>query len=329
MTDRTPRSAAVVFADRVYLSSSAEAALTRMGGYAWADAGSAGDLAEKIGDSPAAKIIVTEYVPVNDLVLDRAPSVKGVIAYGAGYDHLDVEALRRRNVQACNCRGENSQAVAELAFGLLLSLLRKIHRADSWVRTGEWSSTGMALPDWVMGRELWKKTLGVIGLGNIGTRVARIAHGFDMKVLGHDPVMDHGSCGGPGVEPVALPDLLGRSDMITLHVPLTPSTQEMINARALEMVKPGMVLVNTSRGRVIDEAALVHALKTGRIAGAALDVFASEPLPPSHPLACMENVVLSPHMGALTREAGERLCDSVVRQVRDILEGVQPEGLIR
>lgn len=329
MTDQSTRSVPVVCADRFYLSDQARAELARLGGYAWADAGNATALAEKIGDTPDVKVIVTEYVRVNDAVLDRAPALKGVIAYGAGYDHIDVQALRRRHVQACNCPGENSQAVAELTFGLLLCLLRRIHRADSWLRAGEWARTGMSLPEWASGRELWKKTLGVVGLGNIGARVVRIAHGFDMKIIGYDPLKDAGQWSRLGVESVSLAELLSRSDMVTLHVPLVPGTQSMIDADALAGAKPGMVLVNTSRGRVIDESALIGALQSGRIGGAALDVFASEPLPPSHPLAAMENVVLSPHLGALTREAGDRLCDSVVRQVRDILEGLPSEGLIR
>jgi phosphoglycerate dehydrogenase-like enzyme len=302
--------------------------LSRLGGCALADAVNAQDMAEKIGGSSSVKIIVSEYVPVNDLVLSHAPALKGVIAYGAGYDHIDVGALKRRGVLACNCRGQNAQAVAELVFGLLLCLLRKIHMADAWIRVDEWIKSGRTLPDWAMGNELWGKTLGVVGLGQIGARVARIAKGFDMEVIGHDPFMGPGQYGRVGVEPVGLADLLSRSDVVSLHVPLTLETEKMLDARALAQVKPGMVLVNTSRGRVIDEVALIDALRTGQIAGAALDVFAAEPLPAGHPLITMENVVHTPHLGALSREAGDRLSDSVVRQVRDILEGRRPEGLI-
>ncbi len=266
---------------------------------------------------------------MNDAVLARSPALQGVIAYGAGYDHIDVGALKRSGIKPCNCRGENSQAVAELTFGLLLSLLRRICKADPWVRTGEWAKAGRTLPDWASGRELWRKTLGVVGLGQIGARVAGIAHGFDMKIIGCDPSLNPEQWTRLGVEPVTLTELLSEADMVTLHVPLAPGTQSLIDADALSAVKPGMILVNTSRGRVIDEEALIDALQTGRIEGAALDVFAAEPLPASHPLTGMENVILSPHIGALTREAGDRLSDSVARQVRDILEGRLPEGLIR
>jgi len=282
----------VVLADRFYMSERALAEISSLGGYAWAEAKDGVDLADKIGGSPSVQVIVSEYVPVNLQVLGRAPGLKGVIAYGAGYDHIEALALSQKGIKVCNCRGENAQAVAELAFGLLLSLMRRIHRADPWVRQGEWVKAGRALPEWTSGQELWRKTLGVIGLGQIGSRVIRIAKGFDMKILGYDPFIN-------------------------------PA-----HSRALAAVKPGMVLVNTSRGKVIEEEAFIEALRAGRMGGAALDVFATEPLPFGHPLTKQENVVLSPHMGALTQEAGDRLSDSVSRQVRDILEGRPPECLI-
>jgi phosphoglycerate dehydrogenase-like enzyme len=321
-------SAPVVLADRFYMSEKALAEISSLGGYAWAEAKDGVDLADKIGGSSAVKVIVSEYVPVNLQVLGRTPGLKGVIAYGAGYDHIDATALSQRGIKVCNCRGENAQAVAELAFGLLLSLLRRIHKADPWVRQGDWVKAGRALPEWTSGQELWRKTLGVIGLGQIGARVIRIAKGFDMKIIGYDPLINPELYGRLGVEPAPLAELLSRADVITLHTPLTSATEKLLDRRAFAAAKPGMVLVNTSRGKVIEERALIEALQTGRIKGAALDVFATEPLPPGHPLTKLENVVLSPHMGALSQEAGERLSDSVARQVRDILEGRPPECLI-
>jgi D-3-phosphoglycerate dehydrogenase len=320
--------APVVLADFFYMSERALAEISSLGGYAWAEAKDAQDLAEKIGGSPHVKVIVTEYVPVNDLVLDRSPGTKGVISYGAGYDHIDAEAMKRRGVQLCNCRGENAQAVAELAFALLLSLLRRTHRADPWVRAGGWVKAGRALPEWACGQELWRKTLGVIGLGQIGARVVRIAKGFDMKLMGYDPFIKPELYDRMGVERVPLGELLARADMVTIHVPLTSVTEKLLDSHAFAAMKPGMILVNTSRGRVVEERALIEGLQAGRILGAALDVFASEPLPPGHPLTLLENVILSPHMGALTKEAGDRLSDSIARQVRDILEGRPPECLI-
>jgi len=318
----------VVFADRFHMSQKALNEIAHLGGYTMAGAIDSRDLAEKIGGSSAVRVIVSEYVPVNDEVLKRAPALKGVIAYGAGYDHIDAEAMKRKGVMVCNCRGQNAQAVAELTFGLLLCLMRRIHRTDPWVRAGEWTKAGRALPEWTSGRELWRKTLGVIGLGQIGTRVVRIAKGFDMQVIGYDPFMDPNHYGRLGVESVALAELISLSDVVTLHLPLTPDTERMIDSRMLAGAKPGMILVNTSRGKVVDEEALIDVLQTGRIGGAVLDVFSAEPLPSGNPLAAMDNVVLSPHMGAMTREAGDRLSDAVARQARDILEGRLPEYLI-
>lgn len=328
MSDHRILTVPVVFADRFYMSQKALNEIAHLGGYTMAGAIDSGDLAEKIGGSSAVRVIVSEYVPLNDAVLKQAPALKGMIAYGAGYDHIDVEAMKRKGVMVCNCRGQNAQAVAELTFGLLLCLLRRIHRADPWVRTGDWTKAGRALPEWASGRELWRKTLGVVGLGQIGARVARIAKGFDMRVIGYDPFMNPDHYGRLGVEPVALAELISLSDVVTLHLPLTPDTERMIDSRMLAGAKPRMILVNTSRGKVVDEEALIDALQMGRIGGAALDVFAVEPLPSGHPLAAMDNVILSPHLGALSREAGDRLSDAVARQARDILEGRSPECLI-
>ena len=328
MNDHKILSVPIVLAEPFYMSDEALYEISRLGVYVVINAVNDQDLAAKIGGSLDVRIIVTEYVPVNDAVLRQVPGLKGVIAYGAGYDHIDVEAMKRKGVKVCNCRGENSEAVAELAFGLLLCLLRRINRADPWVRAGEWMTAGRVLPEWASGQELWKKTLGVIGLGQIGSRVTRIAKGFDMNIIGYDPLMNPDHYGRLGVKLVSLTELLSCSDVVTLHVPLTPKTEKMIDSRALAGVRSGMVLVNTSRGKVIDEEALIDALQTGRIGGAALDVFATEPLPPGHPLTVMDNVVLSPHLGALTQEAGDRLSGAVARQAMDILEGRMPEYLI-
>jgi D-3-phosphoglycerate dehydrogenase len=324
MVGRESLSVSVVFADRFFMAEKSLAEISSLGGYAWAEAKDPLDLAAKLNGSPSVRVIVSEYIPINAAVLERAPALKGVIAYGAGYDHVDVDFLSQRGVQVCNCRGENAQAVAELTFGLLLCLLRRIHRSDRWVRESEWPKAGRVLPEWITGQELWGKTLGIIGLGQIGSRVAKIANGFEMKILAYDPFIQPQL----KVHFSPLKEVLSRADILTLHIPLTPKTEKMIDARALAAVKPKVILVNTSRGRVIDEQALLGALKDGRIQGAALDVFSSEPISGEHPLARMENVVLSPHMGAMTQEAGVRLSDAVARQVRDILEGRRPECLL-
>ncbi|MBP1720170.1 MAG: Glyoxylate reductase [Deltaproteobacteria bacterium] len=319
-------SAPVVLADRVYMSEKALEEISRLGGYAWADAEGDRDLAEKIDGSPAVKVLVSEYVPINARVMDQAPGLKGIIAYGAGYDHVAVEEAARRGVQVCNCRGENAQAVAELTFALLLALMRRINLADPWVRDDGWPKAGRVLPDWAMGEELRGKTLGLVGVGQIGSRVARIANGFEMKVIAYDPFLKKLPA---GLTAVPLATLLAQADILSFHTPLTAQTERMIDRNALQGMKPGAVIVNTSRGKIFDEVALVEAIETQQIKGAALDVFADEPIGWDHPLVKMKRVVLTPHIGALTREAGERLAAAVVRQARDLLEGRPPECLIK
>ncbi len=317
----------VVFADRFFISEKSLTEISALGGYAWADAKDPLDLANRLSGSTSVRVLVSEYVPINALVLERAAGLKGVIAYGAGYDHIDVDLADRRGIVVRNCRGENAQAVAEMTFGLLLCLIRKIHRSDRYIREGGWKRTDSAgLPEWTMGEELRGKTLGIIGLGQIGSRVARIARGFDLKILGYDPFAQTEVLGW--VENTPLEKLLSRADIITLHVPLTSSTEKMINARALMTMKPKALLINTSRGRVMDEPILLEALREKWISGAALDVFGKEPISGDHPLAKLDNVVLSPHIGAMTQEAGERLSDAIARQARDILQGRKPECIV-
>ena len=325
MRGKDVSSAAVVFADRFFMSEKSLAEISTLGGYIWADASGPADLARRLSRMPSARVLVSEYVQVNASLLKKAPQLRGIISYGAGYDHIEVQTAAERGVMVCNCRGENAQAVAELTFATLLALIRKIREADRWVRENGWSKQGRALPAWVAGRELYSKTMGIIGLGQIGTRVARIAAGFGMKVLGHDPFARPMTA---DLEPVPLEILLSGADFISLHVPLTDGTLNMIDARALREMKPGVFLINTSRGKVVDGSALWNALKEKRIAGAALDVFQEEPISADHPFTSLDNVILTPHLGGLTEEAGDRLSDSITRQIRDILLGRKPEGLI-
>lgn len=314
----------VVFADRFFMAENSLAEIGSLGGYLWANARTDLELAALVGGSESVRVIVSEYVPIGAAVLERAPGLKGVIAYGAGYDHIDVPCLSRKGIQVCNCRGENAQAVAELTFALLLALIRRVHLADRWVREDQWAGAGRALPEWIMGRELWKKTLGIIGLGQIGSRVAKIASGFEMNIMAYDPFVKVKHAGAPA----SLEEVLAQSDIITLHVPFNAQTEKMIGPRQIGMMKPGSLLVNTSRGGVIDESSLIEALGDKRIRGAALDVFQGEPVSSGNPLLKLENVILSPHMGAMTQEAAERLSRAVTRQARDILEGRRPESLI-
>ncbi|MGB9699815.1 MAG: NAD(P)-dependent oxidoreductase [Thermodesulfobacteriota bacterium] len=322
-------SAAVVFTDPFFMSERCLREISAWGGYFWVKAKDCLELAEQLRQSPAVKIIVSEYMEINKEVIENASNLKGIIAYGAGYDHIDVRAANEKGVVVCNCRGENAQAVAELTFGLLLCLLRKINRADQWLREGSWVKAVRALPSWLTGKELFKKTLGIIGYGQIGSRVAKIAQGFSMEVLAFDPFVASSPTRSEIGQFVSLKDLLTRADIITLHVPLTKETENMIDEHNINLMKPGVILVNTSRGRVIAEDALLKALEEKRIGGVALDVFAREPISADHPLNKFENVMLTPHIGALTEEAGERLSEAVTRQIWDIMAGRPPECLIK
>jgi len=315
----------VVLADRVYMSESALAEISLLGGYAWAEAEGDGDLAEKIKGSSAVKIIVSEYVPISARVMDQAPGLKGIIAYGAGYDHVEVKEAAKRMIQVCNCRGENAQAVAELTFAILLALLRRVSRADAWVRAGEWPKAGRILPEWTTGEELRGKTLGLVGVGQIGSRVARIAGGFEMKVIAFDPFLKSFPAGVTGVP---LEVLLSRADILSFHAPLTARTEGMIDRRAIERIKPGAVIVNTSRGKIFDEAALGEALAARRIKGAALDVFADEPLPPYSPLWEMPTVVVSPHSASTSDRENRRITDLFCDNLRRYLAGQELRNVL-
>ena len=185
------------------------------------------------------------------------------------------------------------------------------------------------MPPWMVGTELAGKTLGVVGLGMIGQKVARIGQGFGMRVVAHDPLASRDTFSAHGVEPVDLEELFPMADFLTLHVPLTPETAGMVNATRLGRMKPSAYLINTSRGAVVDQAALIEALCAGRIAGAGLDVFAEEPLPPDSPLLRMDNVVLTPHMGASTWESVAATSLTMARQAVSILRGEKPSNLVR
>lgn len=322
-------SAAVVFTDPFIMSERCLREISAWGGYFWTKAKDHLELAQQLRRSPAVKIIVSEYMEISEEVIESAPNLKGIIAYGAGYDHIDVKTANKKGIIVCNCRGENAQAVAELTFGLLLCLMRKINRADPWLRSGAWVEAGRNLPSWLKGKELFRKTIGIIGYGQIGSRVAKIAQGFGMDVLVFDPFISIIQGRSLIGQIVPLEALLARADIVSLHVPLTKETENLINAHNMVLMKPGVILVNTSRGRVIAEDALLKALEVRKIGGVALDVFAHEPISADHPLNKFENVTLTPHIGALTEEAGERLSAAVTRQIRDIMAGRLPECLIK
>jgi len=262
--------------------------------------------------------IVRGATKVTRRLIEAATRLRWVARAGAGLDNIDVAAARERGVQVLNVPGANAVAVAELVFGLLLGLLRKIPAADASVRRGEWDKSRF------MGRELRGKTLGIVGLGKIGRAVAQRARGFEMTCVGHDPLIPDADVRAAGVEPLALDALLARADIVTLHVPLTPETKGMIGPAQLARMPRGGILVNAARGGLVDEAALLASLESGALSAAALDVFADEP-PKASPLLSHPRVVLTPHIGAATAEAQEAVGEEIVKLLLKQM-GTAPAG---
>lgn len=292
------------------------------------------DLADVVYHSPGeadywealseAVSIVAGAERIDGELLDRAPRLRLVARFGVGYDNVDVEACTRRGVYVTHTPGVLSGAVADLTWGLILALARHLVVADRFVRE-RWA---LRRGDLSFGIDLEGKTLGIIGLGRIGSEVARRAQGFGVKVIYHDVVRKPELEEAYGAEYVSLEKLLRESDIVSIHVPLLPSTERLIGEGELKLMKPTALLINTSRGRVIDQKALVKALREGWIAGAALDVYEEEPIPLEDPLLKLENVVLTPHIGSATRETRRRMAEVCARNIRAVLEGRKPPNLV-
>ncbi len=270
------------------------------------------ELHQEIHDADA--LLVRSATKVTADVIGAAPRLLAIGRAGVGVDNIDVEAATKRGIVVCNSPEGNTVAAAEHTLALMLALARNIPAATGSVMAGEWRRSAF------LGVELFNKTLGVIGLGKIGSEVAARAAAFGMKVLGHDPFVAADRAERIGVEIVELQELLERSDFITIHVPLTKDTEYLIGRENLAKVKPGVRIINCSRGRVVDEAALAEAVQDGRVAGAGLDVFEKEP-PTESPLLGLDNVVLTPHLGASTAEAQVKVAVDVAHQVLDVLDG--------
>ncbi|MBM3571159.1 MAG: hydroxyacid dehydrogenase, partial [Alphaproteobacteria bacterium] len=240
----------------------------------------------------------------------RALEVVGRL--GVGLDNIDVAACQARGITVIPATGANDVSVAEYVVAGALMLLRGAYGASARVAAGEWSRNAL------IGREVAGKTLGLIGFGAIAREVAQRARTLDMKIVASDPYVpgDDPAWSRLHVESRALDDLLATADVISLHVPLTDETRDLINARRFARVKPTAVLINAARGGVVDEAALAQALRDGRLAGAMLDVFAHEPLPGGGPLADAPNLILTPHIAGVTAESNERVSALIAAKVR-------------
>lgn len=247
----------------------------------------------------ASVLVVRSGTRVDAELIAAGSSLRGVVRAGVGLDNVDVRAAQAAGVQVVNTPGVNAVSVAELTVGLLLSLMRHIPEAAQHVRESRWDRSAF------LGGELAGKVLGIIGMGRIGTQVARRLAAFDMEILAHDRYLPDEDIRRAGAEPVELDELLRRCDAVTVHLPKTSETAGLLGERELALLKPTARLVNTARGGIIDEDALARALRHGRIAAAALDVFGVEP-PEDSPLLGLRNVLPTPHLGAGTKEAQVR-----------------------
>jgi D-3-phosphoglycerate dehydrogenase len=267
-------------------------------------------------------LIVRSSVKVTAEVLAAADRLKVIGRAGVGVDNIDVNAASLRGVIVMNTPGANTIATVEHTMALLLALCRHVPQAHARLKTGEWDRKNF------MGVQLHHKTIGIIGMGRIGTRVALRCQSFGMEVLAYDPYLSDEVAHDLKIKMVELPELYSRSDFISLHAALTNQTEKMIDAAAIVQMKPGMRIVNAARGPLIDEAALVAGLRSGKIAGAALDVFDAEPLSPDSPLLQLNNVILTPHLAASTVEAQQDVGTQIVEQLLDALAGVDYRNAI-
>jgi len=278
------------------------------------------ELLEELKDAVA---VIVGGTQIDEEFLDDAPKLKVVARFGVGYDNVDVEACTKRGIYVTHTPGVLSNAVAELTMGLMLCLSRRLLEADRYVRT-EWAKSHY----FPLAIDLEGKVLGIIGLGRIGYAVARRAKAFEMRIVYYDLIRKEDVERELEIRFMELDDLLKISDFVTVHVPLTSSTERLIGERELKLMKKDAYLINTSRGRVIDENALYRALKEGWIAGAGLDVFVREPLPSDSPLLELKNVVLTPHIGSATIETRRKMAQMDVENVRKVLQGESPPNLV-
>jgi D-3-phosphoglycerate dehydrogenase / 2-oxoglutarate reductase len=258
-------------------------------------------------------LIVRSAVQVDDALMASAPKLRVIGRAGVGVDNIDAEAATRRGIVVMNTPGANAIAVAELTLGMMLALARQLPKANTTMHAGKWEKKSL------QGEELRGKKLGVLGLGRIGLEVARRARGFGMEVIGHDPFVSASIARENSIQLVSTDQMFREADYLTLHVGLTPQTSGIINEESLAKMKKSVRIVNCARGELIDEVALAEALKSGHVAGAALDVFHQEPLKDS-PFFALDNVILTPHIAGSTAEAQEAVGVQIALQVREYLK---------
>ena len=271
----------------------------------------AGGLEAELSDADA--LVVRSAVQVGAKLLESAPKLRVIGRAGVGVDNIDIDAATHSGIVVMNTPGANAVAVAEITLGVMVSMARSIPRANTTMHTAKWEKKSL------QGTELRGKTLGIVGLGRVGLEVARRARSFGMELVGYDPFIAPVIARENQVALLSLDEVFKRSDYLTLHVGLTSQTEDMINATSIKSMKPGIRIVNCARGELVVEEALAEALRTGHVAGAALDVFRKEP-PKDSPFFGLDNVLLSPHIAGSTDEAQEAIGIQLARQVRDYLK---------
>jgi D-3-phosphoglycerate dehydrogenase len=263
--------------------------------------------------APYDALIIRSATKVTREVIDQASSLRVIGRAGVGVDNVDLDAATRRGIVVMNSPQGNSVTTAEHTISMMMALARHIPAATAATRAGRWDRGKFT------GVEVSNKTLGIIGLGNIGRIVADRGHGLKMKVIGFDPILTAEAAARAGIELVDLDTLYRNADFITVHAPLTDDTRGLVNAHAFAMMKPGVRIINCARGGIVDENALLEALKSGKAAGAALDVFVEEPPPPGHPLLQLDNLIATPHLGAATGEAQVQVAVDIAHQIASFL----------
>ena len=282
-------------------------------------------LIEKVKNIDGLICLLTEKID-KEVINAAGPRLRGICQVAVGYDNIDVEAATKKGIYVTNTPGVLTETTADYAFALLMATARRIAEADRYVRSGKWKIPwGLMM---LLGQDIWGKTIGIIGMGRIGTAVARRAKGMNMKILYYDVVRNEKAEKELGAKYVDLETLLKESDFVTLHVPLLPSTRHLINEERLKLMKKTACLINTSRGPVVDEKALYKALKEGWIWAAGLDVWEKEPTDPDNPLLKLDNVTASPHIASGSIATRTKMALMAVENMIAILEGKVPPNLV-
>ncbi len=271
--------------------------------------------------------LLGSVLKVDKELLDHAPNLKIVCNTSVGYDNFDMAELSARGIMATNTPEVLNDTVADTIFGLLLATARRIPELDQFVKNGQWESM---IGEDLFGVDVHHKVLGIIGMGGVGTAIAKRAHlGFDMQILYHNRSRNKEAENKFGATYCSLDELLQQSDYVCLMTPLTPATEKMIGKREFELMKKTAIFINGSRGKTVDEEALIDALKTGEILAAGLDVFVEEPVQPNHPLLSMKNVVTLPHIGSATYETRMKMAMLGATNLVAGLQGNTPPNLIK